>query len=134
MNRRAFIEVFAAGLVMAGSVAEAQPAVKVYRVGILLGATAETVAPLVRALTEGLRDLGYVEGRNIVFERRYADGRLERLPDLGAELVRFKCPRRSRKTRDRDDSHRHGRRGGPRRSRVHRESGAARRKHHRLEC
>jgi len=70
--------------------AEAQPAAKVYRVGILLAATAETAAPLVRALIEGLRDLGYVEGRNVVFERRYADGRLERLPDLAAELVRLR--------------------------------------------
>ena len=90
MNRRAFIEVFAGGLVIARSVAEAQPAGKVYRVGVLLVAAAETVAPLVRALTEGLRDLGYVEGRNVVFERRYADGRLERLPDLAAELVRLR--------------------------------------------
>jgi putative ABC transport system substrate-binding protein len=90
MNRRAFIEVFAAGLVMARSVAAAQLAAKVYRVGILLVATAETVAPLVQALTEGLRDLGYVEGPNVVFERRYADGRLERLPDLAAEFVRLR--------------------------------------------
>jgi len=73
MDRRAFIGAFAAGLVVARSAVEAQPAAKVYRIGILLGATAETVAPLVRALTEGLCDLGYVEGRNIVFERRYAD-------------------------------------------------------------
>jgi putative ABC transport system substrate-binding protein len=90
MNRRAFIGAFASGLVIARSVAEAQPAAKVYRVGILLVATAETVAPLVSALTEGLRDLGYVDGRNVVFERRYADGRLERLPDLAAELVRLR--------------------------------------------
>jgi putative ABC transport system substrate-binding protein len=90
MDRRTFIGVFAGGLIVARSVAEAQPAAKVYRVGVLLVATTETVAPLVRALTEGLRDLCYAEGRNIVFERRYADGRLERLPDLAAELVRLR--------------------------------------------
>jgi putative ABC transport system substrate-binding protein len=90
IDRRTFIGAFAGGLVITRSVADAQPAAKVYRIGILLGATAETVAPLVRALTEGLRDLGYVEGRNIVFERRYADGRVERLPDLAAELVRLR--------------------------------------------
>jgi putative ABC transport system substrate-binding protein len=90
IDRRAFIASIAGGLVIARSVAEAQPAAKVYRVGVLLGATAETVTPLVRALTEGLRDLGYVEGRNIVFERRYADGRVERLPDLAAELVQLR--------------------------------------------
>ena len=88
--RRTFIAAFASGVVIARSVAEAQPAGKVYRIGVLLVATAETAAPLVRALTEGLRDLGYVEGRDIVFERRYADGRLERLPDLAAELVRLR--------------------------------------------
>jgi putative tryptophan/tyrosine transport system substrate-binding protein len=90
IDRRSFMASIAGGLVIAHSAAEAQPAAKVYRIGILLGATAETVAPLVRALTEGLRDLGYVEGRNIVFERRYADGRVERLPDLAAELVRLR--------------------------------------------
>jgi putative ABC transport system substrate-binding protein len=90
MDRRTFIGAFAGGLVIARSVAEAQQAGKVYRIGILFVATAETVAPLVRALTEGLRDLGFVEGRNLVFERRYADGRMERLPDIAAELVRLR--------------------------------------------
>ena len=66
--------------------AEAQQAGKVSRVGVLLGATSESIEPLLRALTEGLRDLGYVEERDFVFERRYADGRLERLPELAAEL------------------------------------------------
>ncbi len=89
MDRRAFIGAFAGGLVIARSVAEAQPAAKVYRIGILLVATAESNEPLLRALNEGLRNLGYVEGRNTVFERQYADGRLERLPDLAAELVRL---------------------------------------------
>ena len=90
MDRRACLGTLAGFLFIARSIAEAQPAAKVYRIGILLVPTAETVAPSVRALTEGLRDLGYVEGRNIVFERRYADGRLERLPDLAAELVRLR--------------------------------------------
>jgi len=90
MDRRAFIASVAGGLVIVRSIDEAQPAANVYRVGVLFVATAEAVAPLVRALTEGLRDLGYVEGRNIVFERRNADGKLERLPDLAAELVRLR--------------------------------------------
>jgi len=71
--------------------AEAQQAGKVSRVGVLLGATSESTEPLLRALTEGLRDLGYVEERDFVFERRYADGRLERLPELAAELVRLRA-------------------------------------------
>jgi putative ABC transport system substrate-binding protein len=90
MDRRRFVGTFAGGLVMARSVAEAQPAAKVYRVGFLLGATAESVASLFNALDEGLRDLGYIEGRNFVFERRYADGKIERLPELAAELVRLR--------------------------------------------
>jgi putative ABC transport system substrate-binding protein len=90
MDRRRFVGAFAGGLVIARSVAEAQPAAKVYRIGFLLGATGESVSSLFHALEEGLRELGYVEGRNIVFEQRYADGRMERLPDLAAELVRLR--------------------------------------------
>ena len=63
---------------------------KVHRVGILLGGTAEDAAPLLRALIEGLRDLGFVDGRNLTFESRYADVRLERLPELAAQLVRLR--------------------------------------------
>ena len=61
-----------------------------YRVGFLLGATGKSVAPLFHALKAGLRERGYVEGRNIEFVQRYGDGRMERLPDLAAELVRLK--------------------------------------------
>jgi putative ABC transport system substrate-binding protein len=57
---------------------------------ILLGGTAEDAAPLLRALIEGLRDLGLVDGRNLKFESRYADVRLERLPDLAAQLVHLR--------------------------------------------
>ena len=90
MDRRTFVGTVAGGLVIARSVAEAQPAAKIYRIGFFLVGTAESVAPLVRTLTEGLRDLGFVEGRNLVFERRYADGNVERLPELAAELVRLR--------------------------------------------
>jgi len=48
------------------------------------------VASLFSAFDEGLRNLGYVEGRNLVFERRYAGGNMERLPELAAELVRLR--------------------------------------------
>jgi putative ABC transport system substrate-binding protein len=117
MDRRRFVGTFAGGLVMARSVAEAQPAAKVYRVGFLLGATAESVASLFNALEEGLRDLGYIEGRNLVFERRYADGKIERLPELAAELVQlrgdhgYEHTRRSRPGRDVDNTDCHGLRG-----------------------
>jgi putative ABC transport system substrate-binding protein len=61
-----------------------------YRVGFLLGATGKSVASLFQALQDRLRELGYIEGRNVVFVQRYADGRMERLPDLAAELVRLR--------------------------------------------
>jgi putative ABC transport system substrate-binding protein len=87
IDRRTFIGAFASGLVITRSVAEAQPAAKVYRIGFLQATTAESAALPFRALNDGLRDLGYVEGHNIVFEGRYADGRLERLPDLASSLL-----------------------------------------------
>jgi hypothetical protein len=90
MHRRKFVGALAGGLAILRSIAEAQPVAKVYRVGFLLGATGESVASLFHALQNGLRELGYVEGRNIVFVQRYGDGRMERLPDLAAELVRLK--------------------------------------------
>jgi len=89
MNRRRFGGVLGASLVVARSIAEAQPAPKMHRIGFLLGASGPSVASLFRALQEGLRDLGYVDGRNIIFVQRYGDGKMERLPDLAAELVRL---------------------------------------------
>jgi ABC-type uncharacterized transport system substrate-binding protein len=72
------------------SLAEAQHSGKMYQIGLLALATPEQYAPLRKVLEEGLRGLGYVEGKNIVFERRFADGKTERLADLAAELVRLK--------------------------------------------
>ncbi len=69
--------------------AGAQPRGKVYRIGYIQTATPDEQAPLTKALDEGLRELGYVEGRNIVFERRFAWGKQERLPELAADLVRL---------------------------------------------
>jgi putative ABC transport system substrate-binding protein len=62
----------------------------VYRIGFLGTASASAQAKRVDALRAGLRDLGYVEGKNIVIEFRWAEGRYDRLPDLAAELVRLK--------------------------------------------
>jgi putative tryptophan/tyrosine transport system substrate-binding protein len=68
--------------------AEAQQAGKVYRIGILRpGSPTDST---IDAFRQGLRDLGYVEGKNIVIEYRYAEGNLNRLPDLAAEMVRLK--------------------------------------------
>jgi putative ABC transport system substrate-binding protein len=70
------------------SAALAQPAAKVYRIGFLRRTGVETRD--FEAFRDGLRDLGYVEGQNILIEQRYAEGALERLPGLAAELVRLK--------------------------------------------
>jgi putative ABC transport system substrate-binding protein len=84
MERRRFIEVIAGSLLAAPVAAEAQQAAKVARIG-WLGAHPTRLPP--EAFLQGLRDLGYVEGRNLVIEYRDADGKPERLPALVAELV-----------------------------------------------
>jgi len=68
----------------------AQPTGKVYRIGILEALPETRNAANLDALRQGLRELGYVEGRNLIIEYRSADGRAERFPDLAAELVRLK--------------------------------------------
>src|SRR5262245_64871740 len=73
MDRRRFVGTLAGGLAIARTIGEAQSAAKVYRVGFLLGASGESVASLLHALEEGLRELGLVEGSNFVLERRYAE-------------------------------------------------------------
>ena len=72
-----------------GSVGAQQPA-RIPRIGILIAASTSFYSARVEALRQRLRELGYVEGKNIVIEYRYAEGKLERLPDLAAELVRLK--------------------------------------------
>jgi len=61
----------------------------VYRIGYVQTATPEEQAHLTKAFDDGLRELGYVEGRNLIVERRFAWGKQERLPELAAELVRL---------------------------------------------
>jgi len=71
-----------------GSV-EAQQA-KIPQIGFIGGASASFLADRLDAFRRGLRDLGYEEGKNIVLEYRYGDGKLDRLPELAAELVQRK--------------------------------------------
>jgi len=70
--------------------AEAQQPKKVPRVGWLFSVSASSAADRVEAFRQGLRELGYVEGKNIVIEYRYAESKLDRLPALAAEFVRLK--------------------------------------------
>jgi putative ABC transport system substrate-binding protein len=87
MDRRAFLGTVAGGLFAAPLAAEAQPTVKVHRIGFLGNSTPDLEANLVGPFREGLRELGYVEGRNIVIEYRWAEGQYERFPVLIAELL-----------------------------------------------
>jgi ABC-type uncharacterized transport system substrate-binding protein len=89
MDRRTFIAASAMGLLGVPLAAEAQQAAKIARIGYL--ATNLAASPhLIEAFRQGLRDLGYVEGRNVVIETRSAEGKLERFPALAAELVALK--------------------------------------------
>jgi ABC-type uncharacterized transport system substrate-binding protein len=77
-------------LLFALCVAEAQQPTKVPRIGRLTAPPASAESARTEALRQGLRDLGYVEGKNIVIEYRSAEGKLDRLPALAPELVRLK--------------------------------------------
>src|SRR5262249_45708304 len=90
MDRRRFIGAIATGLLAAPLTARAQQPGKVYRIGILEAVPAGPNASNLAAPRKGLRDLGYVEGQNLVIEYRSADGRAERFPELASELVRLK--------------------------------------------
>jgi putative ABC transport system substrate-binding protein len=72
------------------SVAAEQQTKKVPRIGVLVSGSPSTAARRVEAFQQRLRELGYVEGKNIVIEYRYAEGKLEPLPELADELVRLK--------------------------------------------
>ncbi len=70
--------------------AEAQQPKKVPQIGYLIGSSPSAVAHQIEGFRQGLRDLGYIEGKNIQVEYRYAEGKLDRLPGLVAELVQVK--------------------------------------------
>jgi putative ABC transport system substrate-binding protein len=70
--------------------ARAQQSTKIPRIGFLNATSPSTVAARLEAFRQGLRELGYVEGKNIVVEYRWAEGKIERLPDLATELVGLK--------------------------------------------
>jgi putative ABC transport system substrate-binding protein len=76
--------------VVAAATVEAQQAKKVHRIGYLLPGDSTSEAADSDAVRLALRELGYIEGQNIAFEYRYADGRRDRFPELAGELVRLK--------------------------------------------
>ena len=88
MNRRTFLAATIAALITPLA-AGAQPAGRAYRVG-LLGLASGSDAPILASLPQGLRDLGYEEGKNLVIEYRTAEGKYDRLPALAVQLVGLK--------------------------------------------
>jgi len=90
-NRKwAGLSVIAFVLVVAGAVAEAQQPKKIAKIGYLLPSTPAAVAQNIEAFRQGLRELGYVEGKTVVLEIRYGEGRAERISELARELVGLK--------------------------------------------
>src|SRR2546425_11857479 len=78
-------------LLVAPHTATAQKSVTTPRIGVLSPASPPPApTPFLDAFRQGLRDLGYVEGQTILLEYRYAEGKLDRFPDLAAALVRLK--------------------------------------------
>ena len=87
MKRREFLALLGGAGVAASSPVRAQPAGKLHRIGFMGNSTETLEANLVGPFRKALRDLGYVEGRDIVIEYRWAEGDYERFPALVAELI-----------------------------------------------
>jgi putative ABC transport system substrate-binding protein len=84
------LSVIALLVAVVGAAAQAQPSKKGPRIGYLSVLSPSSDSARIEAFRQGLRELGYLEGQNISIEARYAQGKLDRLPDLAAELVRLK--------------------------------------------
>src|SRR5713101_3182074 len=88
LDRGKFLGTLTGSLLAAPLAAEGQQTGTIYRVGVLSGGTEPVSGDTFRSLEDKLRAFGYVEGRNLVVERQYAEGKLDELPRLVAELVR----------------------------------------------
>ena len=88
MDRRAFIGGVAAAAALAPRAAYTQTPAKARRVGLLMTTTPTAAAHIVVAFADGLRGLGHVEGKNVLFEYRWAEGHRERFAEMAADLVR----------------------------------------------
>src|SRR5436305_2623604 len=90
MKKAVFSILFVVVLLAVAVIAEPQQPKKVPRIGFQSASSPSSISLRAEALRQGLRELGYVEGKNIVIEWRYAEGKLDSLPALAAELVRLK--------------------------------------------
>jgi putative tryptophan/tyrosine transport system substrate-binding protein len=89
MTKTILLWLLATVLLTTAPIAEAQQPAKVARIGFQSAASASAMSPRTDAFRQGLRDLGYAEGKNIVIEWRYAEGKLDRLDEFAAEFVRL---------------------------------------------
>jgi ABC-type uncharacterized transport system substrate-binding protein len=89
MNKKIVVPLLATVILASVHLAGAQQSGKFPRIGLLFTGESFPPSPNVEVFRQGLRDLGYVEGKNIVLEYRYAEGKIERLPHLAEELVRL---------------------------------------------
>src|SRR5262245_9338959 len=90
MTRKTLIWLLATFLLTTATAADAQPTGKVFRIGFLDNSTASGSAVVVDAFRQEMSKLGWIEGKNITIEYRFAEQKLERLPELAADLVRLK--------------------------------------------
>ena len=90
IDRRTFLAGTGAVLLAAPLAAWAQPVAKPPRIGLLAPGSASDASLRLEAFLQGLRERGLIEGENVVIEYRWGGGRLDRLPDLAAELVRLR--------------------------------------------
>jgi putative ABC transport system substrate-binding protein len=90
MQTKVLLVTLILALLPAVQLARAQQPAKIPRMGVLISTTPAAAARRVETIQRGLRELGYVEGKNIIIEYRYADGKLEPLAELAAELIRLK--------------------------------------------
>ena len=89
-DRRVFLRGLAAATMLSPTAALAQAATKTPRIGLLMSTNPVAASHIVTAFAESLRELGHIEGQNVVFEYRWAEGKPERIGDLAADLVRQK--------------------------------------------
>ena len=90
MGGKIFVWLLATALLTTVPPAEAQQPGKIPRIGFQSAASSSAMTPRADAFRQGLRELGYVEGKNIIIEWRYAAGKLDRLDEFAAEFVRLK--------------------------------------------
>jgi ABC-type uncharacterized transport system substrate-binding protein len=89
MKSKVFFSLLMTVLLTTAPDADAQQPTKVHRIGYLTASFLSAVSPRIEAFRQGLRERGYVEGKNILIEYRAADGNFDRLPGLAAELARL---------------------------------------------